>query len=68
MDAEPLAFGVGEQHVPVAALRFPQPGFQHGAGSFGQGCAAFFAALSNHAHVRTGPKDEVRTFESGHFG
>ena len=66
--AQTFTLGAGKKHIAVTALRLPQPGFQHGARRFGQGCAAFFAALADHAHVSAGLKDQVFALEPGHFG
>lgn len=57
----------GKEHVALTTLRFSKPGFQHGECGLGKRCAAFFAALADHAQVSASPNDEVRAFEPGHF-
>lgn len=67
MDAETTASSTGKQHIAITALRLSQPCFQHGECGFGDGRAAFLAPFADHAHVSTGPKDDIFAFEPGHF-
>jgi integrase/recombinase XerD len=55
VEAETFALGAGKEHVALTPLRFSKPGFQHGECGLGKRCAAFFAALADHAQVSAGP-------------
>jgi len=67
VEAETFPLGAGKEPVALTTLRFSKPGFQHVECGLGKRCAAFFAALADHAQVSASPNDEVRGFESGHF-
>ena len=62
VDTETFTLSAGKEHVALTTLRFSKPGFQHVECGLGKRCAAFFAALANHAQVSAGPNAEVRAF------
>ena len=68
VDSQSLTFGAGKEHVLGAAWRLAQPGLQHGTGGFGQRRTAFLATLADDPQVSTASRDEVLSFEPGHFG
>lgn len=67
VDAEPLTFGAGKQHLAIPSLGLSKPSFQDRECRFGDGCTSFLASLADDAHVSAGSDDEIRTFQSGHF-
>src|SRR5712692_9657774 len=67
MNAESATSSVGEQDIALAALRLTQPGFEYGAGRFGQRRTPLASSLADHPQVGANPKDKVLSFEPCHL-